>query len=64
LQHDAPKQVKLPFTSANKLYKIIREQFGTIVFCRRYLERLGVDRYLAGVSYFHQPEEVQRLTHV
>ncbi|SPJ79305.1 probable methionyl aminopeptidase [Fusarium torulosum] len=50
LQHDAPKQVKLPFTSANKLYKVIKEQFGTIVFCRRYLERLGVDRYLAGLN--------------
>ncbi|KAM0345720.1 hypothetical protein ACHAPU_006073 [Fusarium lateritium] len=50
LHHDAPKQVNLPFTSANKLYKVIREQFGTIVFCRRYLERLGVDRYLAGLN--------------
>ncbi|KAJ4268887.1 hypothetical protein NW762_002958 [Fusarium torreyae] len=50
LQRDAPKQVKLPFSSANKLHKVIREQFGTIVFCRRYLDRLGLDRYLAGLN--------------
>lgn len=55
LQHDAPAQVRLPFASANRLYKTIREQFGSIVFCRRYLDRLGLERYLAGVSFpvFH-----------
>ncbi|KAJ3961154.1 hypothetical protein N0V92_002128 [Colletotrichum tropicale] len=50
LRDDAPKHVNLPFASANKLYKVIREQFGTLVFCRRYLERLGVERYLAGLN--------------
>ena len=49
LDDDTPKQVNLPMTTANRLYKTIRENFGTIVFCRRYLDRLGVDRYLAGV---------------
>ncbi|EXL61041.1 methionyl aminopeptidase [Fusarium oxysporum f. sp. radicis-lycopersici 26381] len=50
LHHDAPRHVNLPFASANRLYKVIREQFGTIVFCRRYLERLGQERYLAGLN--------------
>ncbi|GKT67956.1 methionine aminopeptidase [Colletotrichum tofieldiae] len=50
LQHDAPAQVRLPFASANRLYKTIKEQFGSIVFCRRYLDRLGLDRYLAGLN--------------
>ncbi|KAK0374349.1 methionine aminopeptidase [Colletotrichum limetticola] len=50
LDYDAPAQVKLPFVSANRLYKTIKEQFGSIVFCRRYLDRLGLDRYLAGLK--------------
>jgi methionyl aminopeptidase len=50
LLHDAPLTTSLPLASARRLHKIIRENFGTIVFCRRYLERLGVERYLAGVS--------------
>lgn len=32
---------------------MINDNFGTIVFCRRYLERLGVDRYLAGVRFHY-----------
>lgn len=50
LRNDAPRQIKLPFASANRLYKVIKEQFGNIVFCRRYLDRLGLDRYLAGLN--------------
>ena len=50
LNHDAPLAVSLPLASANRLHKTIRENFGTLVFCRRYLDRLGLDRYLAGVS--------------
>ncbi|EFQ28992.1 methionine aminopeptidase [Colletotrichum graminicola M1.001] len=50
LLHDAPAQVRLPFASANRLCKTIKEQFGSIVFCRRYLDRLGLDRYLAGLN--------------
>ena len=46
----APKQVHLPMASANRLYKCIKENFGSIVFCRRYLEHIGQERYLAGVS--------------
>ncbi|KAH7375919.1 peptidase M24, structural domain-containing protein [Plectosphaerella cucumerina] len=50
LRPDIPKNVDLPFTSAKRLHKVIREQFGPLVFNRRYLDRLGLDRYLAGLS--------------
>lgn len=46
----APKKVISPLASARSLNKTINENFGSLVFCRRYLERLGVGRYLAGVS--------------
>lgn len=51
LSYDAPQRVALPLTSAKRLYKTIKENFGTLVFCRRYLERLGCERYLAGVRF-------------
>jgi methionyl aminopeptidase len=50
LNPDAPRGASLPLASAKRLRKTIQDNFGTIVFCRRYLERLGVERYLAGVS--------------
>jgi methionyl aminopeptidase len=53
LNHDAPLRAPVTMTSAKWLHKTIRENFGTIVFCRRYLERLGVEKYLAGVSRLH-----------
>ncbi|KAL2821785.1 peptidase M24, structural domain-containing protein [Aspergillus cavernicola] len=48
--YNAPARVSLPLASARSLYKTINENFGTIVFCRRYLDRLGIDRYLAGMN--------------
>jgi methionyl aminopeptidase len=51
LNHNAPLNVPVSLASAKRLHKTIRENFGTIVFCRRYLERLGVEKYLAGVSF-------------
>ena len=68
LNHDATLAVPLPLSSAKRLHKTIRENFGTIVFCRRYLDRLGVDKYLAGVSvmvlgyifYSHRADELSR----
>lgn len=39
----------LPLASARSLLKTINQNFGTIVFCRRYLDRLGLDKYLLGV---------------
>ncbi|KAK6346558.1 hypothetical protein TWF696_006682 [Orbilia brochopaga] len=50
LNHDGPLTRSLPLASAKRLHKTIRENFGTIPFCRRYIERLGVDRYLAGMN--------------
>ena len=50
LNHDAPLDVPVSLSSAKRLHKTIRENFGTLVFCRRYLERLGVERYLAGMN--------------
>ncbi|KAK2593073.1 hypothetical protein QQS21_009239 [Conoideocrella luteorostrata] len=51
LSHDAPDRVSLPLNSANRLYNTIKENFSSLVFCRRYLERLGCERYLAGLNY-------------
>lgn len=55
----APKKISTHLTSAKSLYKTINENFGTIVFCRRYLERLGVDRYLAGMNYLASNDIVE-----
>jgi methionyl aminopeptidase len=40
----------LHLSSAKSLLKTIDTNFGTLVFCRRYLERLGVKKYHLGVS--------------
>lgn len=45
-----PKRINSPLATARSLNKTINENFGSLVFCRRYLERLGCDRYLAAVS--------------
>ena len=37
-------------SSAKSLLKTIDANFGSLVFCRRYLERLGVKNYHLGVS--------------
>ncbi|CAM1506199.1 Fc.00g058400.m01.CDS01 [Cosmosporella sp. VM-42] len=50
LNHDVPLTASLPLVSAKRLHKTIRENFGTLVFCRRYLDRLGVEKYLAGMN--------------
>lgn len=50
LRSDAPK-VDLPLISAKSLLKTIQKNFSTIPFCRRYLDRIGQDRYLLGVSF-------------
>ncbi|KAJ5448508.1 Winged helix-turn-helix transcription repressor DNA-binding [Penicillium cf. griseofulvum] len=46
----APKKITSHLASAKSLYQKINENFGSLVFCRRYLERLGVERYLAGIN--------------
>lgn len=48
----APKRIVSPLATARSLNKTINDNFGSLVFCRRYLDRLGIPigRYLAGVS--------------
>lgn len=47
---DAPK-VDLRLSSAKNLLNVINKNFGTLPFCRRYLDRLGQDKYLLGVGH-------------
>lgn len=42
--------VDLRLSSAKSLLNVINKNFGTLPFCRRYLDRLGQDKYLLGVS--------------
>jgi methionyl aminopeptidase len=46
---DAPK-VDLRLSSAKSLLNVITKNFGTLPWCRRYLDRLGQEKYLLGVS--------------
>jgi len=46
---DAPN-VSLRLTSAKTLLNTITKNFGTLPFCRRYLDRLGQDKYLLGLN--------------
>jgi methionyl aminopeptidase len=45
---DAPN-VALRLSSAKNLLNVITKSFGTLPFCRRYLDRLGQEKYLLGV---------------
>lgn len=49
LRPDAPK-VALRISSAKTLLASITKNFGTLPFCRRYLDRLGHDKYLLGLN--------------
>jgi methionyl aminopeptidase len=49
---DAPR-VSLRLNTAKSILKTINENFGTLPFCRRYLDRLGESKYLMGVSCIH-----------
>ncbi|OJD27343.1 methionine aminopeptidase 2-1 [Blastomyces percursus] len=46
---DAPN-VPLRLSSAKNLLNVITKNFGTLPFCRRYLDRLGQDKYLLGLN--------------
>lgn len=48
LRKDAPK-VNLRLSSARSLLNTIQKNFSTIPFCRRYLDRIGQEKYLLGV---------------
>jgi methionyl aminopeptidase len=41
--------VALRVSSAKTLLNSITKNFGTLPWCRRYLDRLGHDKYLLGV---------------
>lgn len=43
------QHVDLRLSSAKNLLNVINKNFGTLPFCRRYLDRLGQDKYLLGV---------------
>ncbi|KAH0843236.1 Methionine aminopeptidase 2-1 [Fonsecaea pedrosoi] len=49
LRSDAPN-VPLRVQSARNLLNVIKKNFGTIPFCRRYLDRLGQEKYLLGLN--------------
>lgn len=55
---DAPK-VALRVSSAKSLLRTIEKNFGTLPFCRRYLDRLGHDKYLLGLNNLVQSGIVQ-----
>ncbi|KFA74792.1 hypothetical protein S40288_06621 [Stachybotrys chartarum IBT 40288] len=43
-------KVDLRLSSAKSLLNVINKNFGTLPFCRRYLDRLGQDKYLLGLN--------------
>ncbi|OSZ99883.1 Methionine aminopeptidase [Trichoderma parareesei] len=49
LRADAPK-VDLRLSSAKSLLNVIKKNFHTIPFCRRYLDRIGQEKYLLGLN--------------
>ncbi|XXH01532.1 hypothetical protein Hte_007892 [Hypoxylon texense] len=49
LRSDAPK-VDLRLSSAKSLLNTIKKNFSTIPFCRRYLDRIGQEKYLLGLN--------------
>jgi methionyl aminopeptidase len=44
-------KIDLRLGSAKSLLNVINKNFGTLPFCRRYLDRIGQEKYLLGVSY-------------
>ncbi|KIH86836.1 methionyl aminopeptidase [Sporothrix schenckii 1099-18] len=46
---DAPN-VPLRIQSAKTVLNVINKNFGTLPFCRRYIDRLGHDKYLLGLN--------------
>jgi methionyl aminopeptidase len=44
------QHVDLRLSSAKTLLSVINKNFGTLPFCRRYLDRLGQDKYLLGLN--------------
>ncbi|KIM70312.1 hypothetical protein SCLCIDRAFT_1207631 [Scleroderma citrinum Foug A] len=55
---NAPR-VPIRLTSAKSLLKSITTNFGTLPFCRRYLDRVGESKYLLGLNHLVQQGIVQ-----
>jgi len=55
---DAP-HVPLRLTSAKSLLKTINNNFGTLPFCRRYLDRIGETKYLLALNHLVNQRIVQ-----
>ena len=55
---DAPRAA-LRVSSAKSLLRSIDKNFGTLPFCRRYLDRLGHEKYLLGLNNLVQAGVVQ-----
>ncbi|KAK0702360.1 methionine type metalloexopeptidase [Lasiosphaeris hirsuta] len=49
-RRDAPNTT-LHLSSAKSLLSVIDKNFGTLPFCRRYLDRLGQEKYLLGLNH-------------
>ncbi|RYP11887.1 hypothetical protein DL767_011290 [Monosporascus sp. MG133] len=54
LRSDAPT-VDLRLSSAKSLLNTIKKNFSTLPFCRRYLDRLGQEKYLLGLNNLVNP---------
>ncbi|KAL2867891.1 peptidase [Aspergillus lucknowensis] len=52
-------QVPLRLSSAKNLLNVINKNFGTLPWCRRYLDRLGQEKYLLGLNNLVQSGIVQ-----
>lgn len=48
---DSPSNPPLKLTSARSLLKSINKNFGTLPFCRRYLDRIGESKYLLALNH-------------
>lgn len=55
---DAPR-VPIRLTSARSLLRTITTNFGTLPFCRRYLDRIGESKYLLALNHLVQQGIVQ-----
>ncbi|GFP57000.1 hypothetical protein ACSS6W_004452 [Trichoderma asperelloides] len=51
--------VDLRLSSAKSLLNVINKNFGTLPFCRRYLDRLGQEKYLLGLNSLVQNDIVE-----
>ncbi|THC94459.1 hypothetical protein EYZ11_006062 [Aspergillus tanneri] len=50
VREDDATPVPLRLSSAKNLLNVINKNFGTLPFCRRYLDRLGQEKYLLGLN--------------